>query len=74
MTNTLGEIIFATVLSGVVAVLAGIAAFVGMTLLCAKMLSGEATQAALVLAPAAAFVSAVFVFLMSFRKIIRYGT
>ena len=71
--STVGENIFAIVLSAVAAAIAGIAGFVGATFLCAKLLSGEATEVGLILAPATAFVLAVVVFSICFRKIITYG-
>lgn len=73
MKRTIGEIIFAIVLSAVAAALAAVAGFVGATFLCAKLLSGEAGEAALVLAPVTALVLAVIAFSICFRKIITYG-
>jgi len=71
--RTIGEIIFAIVLSAVVAAIAAAAGFVGAALLCAKLLSGEASEASLVLAPATAMVLAMAAFYICFRKIITYG-
>ncbi len=69
----IGEIVFAIVLSLVVASLAAVAGFFGAAFLCAKLLSGEAGEAALVLAPATAAVLAMVAFSICFRKIITYG-
>jgi uncharacterized membrane protein len=71
--RTIGEIIFAIVLSGVAAAIAAVAGFVGAAFLCAKLLIGEAGEAALVLDPATALVLAVVAFSVCFRKIITYG-
>jgi ABC-type nickel/cobalt efflux system permease component RcnA len=71
--RTIGEIIFAIVLSAVAAAIAAAAGFVGAALLCAKLLSGEAGEASLVLAPATAVVLAMVAFYICFRKIITYG-
>ncbi len=71
--STIGEIAFAVALSAVAAALAALAGFVGAIYLCAKLLTGEASEAALVLAPATAVVLAVVVFSICYRKIITYG-
>jgi hypothetical protein len=71
--RTIGEIIFAIVLSTVVAAIAAVAGFVAMAFLCARLFSGEAGEAALVLGPAAALIPAVVAFSLCFRKIIAYG-
>jgi len=71
--RTIGEIFFAVALSAVAAALAAIAGFVGAIFLCAKLLTGEAGEAALVLAPATAVVLAVVVFSIFYGKIITYG-
>jgi hypothetical protein len=71
--RTIGEIIFAIVLSAVAAAIAAAAGFVGAAFLCAKLLSGEAGEAALILDPATALVLAVVAFFICFRKIITYG-
>jgi len=73
MKTTSGENVFATVLSGVLAALAGIVGFVGGIFLCQTLLSGEMAEWALVLAPAMALVMAVATFVIVFRKIITYG-
>ena len=70
---TIGEIVFAIVLSLVVASLAALAGFFGAAFLCAKLLSGESGEAALVLAPATAGVLAIVAFFICFRKVITYG-
>jgi len=70
---TIGEIVFAIVLSLVVASLAAVAGFFGAAVLCAKLLSGESGEAALVLAPATAGLLAMVTFSICFRKIITYG-
>jgi hypothetical protein len=70
---TIGEIVFAIVFSLVVASLAAVAGFFGAAFLCAKLLSGEAGEAALVLAPATAAVLAMVAFSICFRTIITYG-
>ena len=71
--RTIGEIIFAIVLSAVAAAIAAVAGFVGAAFLCAKLLSGEASEASLVLAPATAVLLAMVAFYICFRKIITYG-
>ncbi len=71
--STIGEIVFATVLSAVAATMAALAGFVGVVFLCARLFSGEASESALVLAPATAFVFAVVAFVICYRKIITYG-
>ena len=70
---TIGEIVFASVLSTVAASIAAVVGFVGAAFLCAKLLSGEAGEAALVFDPAAALVLAVVAFSICFRKLITYG-
>jgi hypothetical protein len=70
---TIGEIVFAIVLSLVVASSAAVAGFFGAAFLCAKLLSGESGEAALVLAPATALALAIAAFSICFRKIITYG-
>ena len=71
--RTIGEIVFAIVLSAMAAALAAIAGFVGAVFLCAKLFSGETREAALILGPATALVLAVVAFSICFRKIITYG-
>ena len=71
--RTIGEVIFAIVLSLIVASLAAVAGFFGVAFLCAKLLIGESGEAALVLAPATAGVLAIAAFSICFRKIITYG-
>jgi hypothetical protein len=71
--RTIGEIVFAFVLSAVAAFFAAVIGFVGAALLCANLLRGEAGEAGLILAPAAAFMLAVVAFSICFRKIITYG-
>jgi hypothetical protein len=71
--RTIGELIFAIVLSAVVAAIAAAAGFVGAAFLCAKLLSGEAGEAALVLDPAVALVLAAIAFSICFRKLITNG-
>ncbi len=73
MKSTIGEIIFATVISCVAAVLAAIAGGVGTIAVCAKLLQGETSEWVLVLAPAVGLLLAAAVFIIVFRKIITYG-
>ena len=70
---TIGETAIAIVLSAVAAIIAAVAGFVGTIFLCAKLLSGEASEASLVLAPATAVLLATAAFYICFRKIITYG-
>jgi len=70
---TVGEIVFAIALSSVAAAIAAVAGFVGAAFLCPVLLSGEASEASLVLAPATAAVLAMAAFYVSFRKITTYG-
>jgi hypothetical protein len=70
MGTRLGEIIFATVLSALAAVLAAVVGFVGAIALSSALFSGEATESALVLAPASALGMAVIAFIVSFRKLL----
>jgi hypothetical protein len=70
---TIGEIVFAIVLSLVVASLAAVVGFFGAAVLCAKLLSGESGEAVLVLAPATAFALALVAFSICFQRIITYG-
>jgi hypothetical protein len=69
MKSTVGEITVALFMSGVAAVLAAIVGFVGAIFLCQALLHGEATESPLVLAPAAAIVFGVIVFLVALRKV-----
>jgi hypothetical protein len=69
MKSTVGEITVALFMSGVAAVLAAIVGFVGAIFLCQALLHGEATESSLVLAPAAAIVFGVIVFLVALRKV-----
>ena len=71
--RTIGEIVFAIVLSVVAAGLAAIAGFVGASFLCAELLRGETGEAVLVLAPATALVLAAVAFYACFRKFITHG-
>jgi hypothetical protein len=73
MKSTAGESFIAFVMSGVAAVLAAIVGFVGGIFLCQRLLSGEMTEWALILAPATALVFGVVVFVFAFRKISTYG-
>jgi low affinity Fe/Cu permease len=73
MKTTIGENIFATVLASIAAFLAGVVGFVGGIFLCGTLLSGEMTQWALLVAPAAALTVAVAAFVFVFGKIINYG-
>jgi hypothetical protein len=70
---TISEIVVAIVSSLVVASLAAVGGFLGAAFLCAKLLSGESGEAALVLAPALAFALSIAAFSICFRKIITYG-
>jgi len=70
---TIGEIVFAIALSSAAAAIAAVAGFVGAALLCAMLLSGEAGEGGLVLAPATALVLAAVAFYICFRRIITYG-
>lgn len=71
--GTIGEVCFALALSAFAAALAAVAGFVGAIFFCAKLLSGEAREAALILAPATAAGLAVVAFFFCFRKIISHG-
>jgi hypothetical protein len=71
--RTIGEFVFAIVLSVIAAAIAAVAGFVGAAFLCAKLLSGESGEAALILDPAAALILAVIAFSICLRKIITYG-
>ena len=71
--STSGEIAVAILMSCAAAAVAAIVGFVGAIFLCAKLLSGESSESALILAPATALVLAVVVFVFSFRKITHYG-
>ncbi len=73
MKSTAGESIIAFVISVVAAALAAIVGFVGAIFLCGKLLSGEMTEWALILAPATALTFAAAAFVFAFRKISRYG-
>lgn len=73
MKTTTGENIFATVLASVAAFFAGAVGLVGGVFLCEILLSGEMTQWALVVAPAAALILAVAAFVFVFGKIVNYG-
>jgi hypothetical protein len=73
MKATIGENVFATVLSAIAAVIAALVGFVGGIFLCGWLLSGEMTQWGLIVAPALALVMAVAAFVIVFRKIITYG-
>jgi uncharacterized membrane protein len=73
MKTTFGENIFATVLSGIAAALAGIVGFVGGIFICDWLFAGEMTEWALIIAPATALVMAVISFVIVYRKIITYG-
>ena len=65
-----GEITVAIFMSGVFAVLAAIVGFVGTKFLCQPLLHGEANESSLLLAPVAAIIFGVIVFLIALRKII----
>ena len=71
--STIGEIVFASVLSCVVAALAAIVGFVGGIFLCGLLFSGEARESALHVGPTLALLSGSAVFVICFRKIITYG-
>jgi hypothetical protein len=73
MKSTAGEIFIAVLMSGVAAVFAAVVGFVGAIFLCSRLFSGEATESALILAPATAVVFAVAVFVFAFWKISTYG-
>lgn len=73
MKSTVGESLIAVLMSGVAALLAAVVGFVGAIFLCSKLFSGEATESALILAPATAIVFAVAVFVFAFWKISMYG-
>ncbi len=59
--------------AGAAAVPAAAAGFVGGVWICGEVFSGEATESALVVAPAAAIVFAGTVFNNTFRKMTTYG-
>lgn len=71
--QTIGEIVFAIVLSSIVASLAAVAGFFVAAFLCAKLLRGESGEAILVLAPGAALASAMVAFSISFKNVIAFG-
>jgi hypothetical protein len=73
MKATVGEQFVAVLMSGFAAFLAAIAGFVGTIYLCGRLLRGEMTDWALILAPATAVVFAIAVFVLVFRKITTYG-
>jgi ABC-type multidrug transport system permease subunit len=73
MKTTIGENVFAIVLSGVAAAIAALVGFVGGIFLCEWLFTGEMTEWALIVAPALALVMAVAAFVIVFRKIITYG-
>jgi hypothetical protein len=73
MKSTAGEIIVAMFIAGAGAVFAAAAGFAGGIWLCALVFSGEATESALVVGPAAAIVFAAVVFILIFRKMTTYG-
>jgi hypothetical protein len=73
MKSTFGEGFIAVFISGVAAFFAAIAGFVGALYLCARLLSREMSDWALILAPATAVVFAVAVFVFAFRKLSTYG-
>lgn len=70
---TIGEFVFAIVLSLVVVSSVAVAGFFGAAFLCAKLLIGKAGEAALMLAPATALALAMVAFSICFRKIITNG-
>jgi hypothetical protein len=73
MKSTAGEIFIAFLMSGVAAVFAAALGFVGASLLCSTLLSGEMTEWALIWAPITALVFAVAAFVFVFRKISTHG-
>jgi len=73
MKSATGEIIVAMLIAGPAAVLAATAGFVGGIWICSVVLTGEATESALFVAPATAVVLAIAVFIIVFRKMTTYG-
>jgi hypothetical protein len=73
MKSSFGEIFIAFLMAGAAAVLAAGMGFVGAIFLCAKLLSGEGSESALILAPATALILGIAVFVFVFGKVIRYG-
>ena len=72
--STVGEILFACLLSGLGAIVAAVAGFFFAAFLCAKLLSGEAGEAALIFDPATALACGAATFYICYRRIIRYGS
>ena len=73
MKTTIGENIFASVLSAVAAAFTGIVGFVGGIFLCGWLLNGEMTEWGLVVGPGLALAMAAVTSVIVFRKIIHYG-
>ncbi len=73
MKSTVGESLIAFLISAVAAVFAAIAGFFVGVILPEVFLSGEATESALILAPAIALIFGTAVFVFAYRKISSYG-
>ncbi len=73
MKSTVGENIFAILMSGIAAAFAAVMGFVSAIILCSTFLRGEVTEWDLILAPVTAVVFSVSAFVFAFRKISTYG-
>lgn len=73
MKSTAGELLFAFLISAVVAVLAAVAGWFVGALLPMMLFSGESTESGLVLDPAMALVFGAVVFVFAFRKLSKFG-
>ena len=73
ISATPGELLFAILSAAGIAALAGLVGFLGGTILCARLLVGEATEWALIVAPATALLFGVAAFGISFLWILHYG-
>jgi hypothetical protein len=71
--HTIGELMFAILLAFVCALLAAIVGFVGAIFLCQRLLVGEKTEWAFILAPVGAILFGVPGFLGVFRGLLHFA-